>query len=279
MHPEQQLSIARNSEGATSMAVISQQGAALNQLVLKGVSVIDSSKLASPIDIKFGSLLAPWPNRIAEGKYQFKGEQYESEKLDRLGNAIHGLLFDRLVEVANHSENKITFRHSFGEDDFYPFSIDLTVTYELTEDELLVTSIAKNHGDTAPFGIGFHPYFLAGENFTVTAPFTQKILANEKMIPTSTVEIDRFEYSGGQLDGCFLGAEEVQLSTEHFSLEVKLLEGYTHTMLYRPPIELGESLIAIEPMSCAANAFNSDIESTLLESGETKRFVFSIRMS
>ena len=74
MHPEQQLSIARNSEGATSMAVISVQGAALLKLVLNGVPVVDSSNLSNPLAIKFGSLLAPWPNRLAKGTYTFEDQ-------------------------------------------------------------------------------------------------------------------------------------------------------------------------------------------------------------
>lgn len=279
MHPEQQLSIARNSEGATSMAVISVQGAALLKLVLNGVPVVDSSNLSNPLAIKFGSLLAPWPNRLAKGTYTFEDQQYQSARLDAYGNAIHGLLYDRDVQVENKKDSSVTFRHLFGQDPFYPFAVELSVTYELLEDELVVTAIAKNHGNSAPFGIGFHPYFLAGENFRVNASFTKQILVDENLIPNSSVEIEGIDYSGGHLDSCFVGSNLTRMTTDNFSIEVKLIEGYTHTMLYRPKLEVGESLIAIEPMSCPANAFNSDIESTVLKKLEKKKYVFSIKMN
>jgi galactose mutarotase-like enzyme len=42
---------------------------------------------------------------------------------------------------------------------------------------------------------------------------------------------------------------------------------------------VGESLIAIEPMSCPANAFNTDIDAVVFQSGEKKTYAFSIKMS
>lgn len=277
MHPEQQLSIARNSEGVTSMAVISTEGAALRKLVLRDAQIIDDSRLANPLSIKFGSLLAPWPNRLAEGRYKLNSREFQSSKLDPFGNAIHGLLYDRIVEVENHDESSVTFRHLFGQDSFYPFSVELRVRYELHEDELLVTATANNLGEPAPFGIGFHPYFLAGEEFTVKASFTNQIMVDEKLIPQFSTDIDGLLYSGGKLDSCFFGTDVIHMTTKDFSIDVKLLEGYEYTMLYRPPIELGESLLAIEPMSCPANAFNSTIEELTMQTGETKRFAFSIK--
>ncbi len=279
MHPEQQLSIARKSEGASSMAVISVEGAALLKLVLNGIPIVDASNVESPSSIKFGSLLAPWPNRLAQGKYAFRGMEFQSRKLDSFGNAIHGLLYDRHLIVADKTENKIVLEHQFGEDSFYPFEVHLSVAYELLPNELLVTAIAENQGNPAPFGIGFHPYFLAGENLKVSAPFTDRIIVDENLIPKSLEKINGLEYSSGELDSCFLGSNEVSLQTDNYSISLRLLEGFTHTMLYRPRLQVGESLIAIEPMSCPANAFNTDIDAVVLQSGEKKTYAFSIKMS
>lgn len=261
------------------MAVISVQGAALLKLVLNGIPVVDSSNLSNPLGIKFGSLLAPWPNRLANGTYSYKGQQYKSDKLDAYGNAIHGLLYDRDLQVEKQTDSSVTFKHLFGQDHFYPFAVELSVTYELLEHELVVTATAENRGDSAPFGIGFHPYFLAGENFRVSSSFTKQILVDENLIPSSSMEISGVDYSGGNLDSCFVGSNLTRMTTDNFSIEVKLIEGYTHTMLYRPKLEVGESLVAIEPMSCPANAFNSDIESTVLKKLEKKKYVFSIKMN
>jgi len=49
-------------------------------------------------------------------------------------------------------------------------------------------------------------------------------------------------------------------------------------MFYRPGPDQGESMIAIEPMSSLANAFQNEISEHLLEPGETREFSFAIRM-
>jgi aldose 1-epimerase len=277
MHPEQQLSIARNSEGATSMAVISQVGGALDQLSLKGVPIIDSSGVQGIESMFFGSVLAPWPNRLANHSYSFSGQTYLTPNIDADNNSNHGLIFNRQLELVAHLPDRLELAYQFGEDESYPFDVRLSITYEIFEDLLRVTALADNLGKTAPFGLGFHPYFLAGENFRVSANFTKKIIANDKMIPTSQIDISGFEYVGGAIDDCFAGAKQALLETDHASVTMSLEKGFEYFMLFRPN-DAGKSLLAIEPMSCLANAFNSDLPSVILEAGAKKEYAFSIRM-
>jgi len=49
-------------------------------------------------------------------------------------------------------------------------------------------------------------------------------------------------------------------------------------MFYRPGPDQGGSMIAIEPMSAPANAFQNEISEHLLEPGEAKEFSYAIRM-
>jgi len=276
MHPEQQLSIARNSEGATSMAVISQVGGALDKLSLGGIPIIDSSGVLGIESMFFGSVLAPWPNRIANHSYSFSGQAYSTPNIDADNNSNHGLISDRELELIAHLPDRLELGYQFGHDASYPFDVKLSITYEVFEDFLRVTAIADNRGKTAPFGLGFHPYFLAGENFRVSANFTKKIIANDRMIPTSQIDISGFEYVGGAIDDCFTGAKQALLETDHASVTISLEKGFEYFMLYRPN-DAGKSLLAIEPMSCLANAFNSDLPSVILEAGAKKEYAFSIR--
>ena len=279
MHPEKQLSIARNSEGATSMAVFSPVGAALEKLSLNGVAIIDSDKVTNPAAMFFGSVLAPWPNRLADHTYFFAGQHFTTPNVDHDGNSNHGLIFNRNLEIKNHTNDSLTFGYQFGSDESYPFEIDLSVSYQLIDSGLKVSTTAVNQGRSAPFGIGFHPYFSVGRHFKARASFTKQILVNEKMIPTSDRPIKGLIYEGGEIDDCFTGAQELVLNTESYSLTIALETDLPYLMLYRPNIDCGDSLLAIEPMSCQTNAFNSDAEAIVIESGETKKYEFTIRMN
>lgn len=278
MHPEQQLSIARNSEGATSMAVISPVGAALEKLTLDGVTVIDSTLALNPSAMFFSSTLAPWPNRLANHSYEYLGRRFQTPNVDQDGNSNHGLVFNREFEIKHQSDESVSVGYKFGFDESYPFPIDLEITYQLVDSALKVSAVATNYGQAAPFGLGFHPYFFVGETFRVSASFTKQILVNQKMIPVSQKQIVGFVYDGGEIDDCFTGANQLNLETEKFNLTISLEKGFEYFMLYRPSLDCGASLLAIEPMSCLANAFNSDVSSTVIKTGESREFEFSIRI-
>lgn len=258
------------------MAVISKVGAALRELSLGGVQMVSHQAAGKPDSMFFGSLLAPWPNRLARGRFSFAGEDLAHPKLDPAGNANHGLLFDRSVDIASHSESSVSFEYSFGGDDVYPFLVDLMVTYTISDDEFRFDAQAKNRGDKAPFGMGFHPYFLVGEDFTFTADFTQHINVDEKMIPISENSLAGFSYSGGDIDDCFYGAKTANLKTANYELELTLETGFKYLMLYKPK-HPSVNMLAIEPMSCRTNAFNTHPAEVLLAGDETKSYSFTIK--
>ncbi|CAB4545770.1 unannotated protein [freshwater metagenome] len=277
MHPEQQLSIARNSEGATSMAVISPVGGALLNLSLQGTPIIDATGVVGIEEMFFGSILAPWPNRLADHTYSFAGRTFSTPNVDSDNNSNHGLVFKREFEVLNHSIDSVELKYQLGHDESYPFDVELLVEYEISSDSLKVLASANNRGEAAPFGLGFHPYYSVGNSFRVRADFDKQILTNEKMIPVSSRAIEGLDYTGGALDDCFSGSNLVELQTETYSVSITLDQGFDYFMLYRPSESVGKSLLAIEPMSCLTNAFNSHMDSVVLQSGETKNFAFSIK--
>ena len=279
MHPEQQLSIARKSENATSMAVFSAVGAALEKLSLSDTPIIDINRVHAASSMFFGSVLAPWPNRLANHRYEFGGRVFSTPNVDKDGNSNHGLVFNRAFEVASQTENNLQFSYQFGSDESYPFDVDLEIKFEISDTELRVTSVARNRGSAALFGLGFHPYFLVGDKFKLTADFSEQILTDEKLIPIATKEIPGLVYNGGAMDDCFRGSSSVTLETENYSLSVNLERGFDYFMLYRPSLDCGESLLAIEPMSCVANAFNSNPDAVTLGANQEKEFVFSIKMN
>jgi aldose 1-epimerase len=262
------------------MALISKTGAALEALTLFGHPLIDQSAAYNPTDIFFGSLLAPWPNRLAGGSYQLAGRSYEAGSLDLDGNANHGLVYDRDFELVRAGDAEVVLSYLFGKDPGYPFSVELEVRYELLDDGMRVSARAKNLGsEAAPFAIGFHPYFLAHEPFELSGDFSEVIQTDAKMLPKTKSEVEGLSFSGGELDSCYLGAREVRLKTESFELVVELEKNLDHFMFYRPGSDKGTSMVAIEPMSSPANAFATEIDRHLIAPGESREFSFLIRTS
>lgn len=261
------------------MALISPFGGSLLSLSLNGAKLISTENMPNPDGIFFGKLMAPWPNRLRDGRYELGSSSYQFENLDALGNLNHGLIGRRELEVAEHQADYLRLRYQFGADAGYPFDVLFTASFQLVDNGMNVELVAQNQGSTAaPFACGQHPYFLAGEKFRLSGEFTHHVITDERMLPQSIEEISGFDYREGYLDGCYFGARKVELETDDYHLEVELGENMDYFMLYRPSLEVGESLLAIEPMSAMANVFAENIESVLLDPGEEKRFSYRIRI-
>ena len=272
------------SENGTSIAVIALRSGAICQLLVNDFEIIPKFALEDSSKFVFGSLLAPWPNRLEDGSYSHQGKNFAFGDLDKDDNKNHGLLLERDLEVREHSESSLRLGYKFGSDASYPFEIDLEVCYHLESTGLVVTAVATNLGADAPFAIGFHPYFLTGDEFELSAEFSKEILANERLLPTGEQEItglhlDESSPQLATLDTCFKGASEVEIRRPHGSFVVRTLESLPFFMLYRPQDQIFESgsALAIEPMSAAANVFQSDIESVILGANTAKSFSFEIK--
>lgn len=126
-----------------------------------------------------GQVLAPWPNRVASGRYTFQGTEYRLDVNDpATGSAIHGLVDGVEWSPVEESEEAVTLRLDFPGTAGYPFPLELTLTYRLGDrgfdntgsgdtgsgnTGLTVTTTARNTGTSdAPFGLGFHPYLTLG---------------------------------------------------------------------------------------------------------------------
>jgi aldose 1-epimerase len=279
-----ELTISRTSNNCLSMAVISAFGGSLSFLSLFDRIVIDRTNAESIGQYAYGTVLAPWPNRIPGGTYEFLGNGYKTEVLDAAGNANHGLLRKREMEVRQHEDSFIVLGYLFGEDDVYPFSVDLEVRYELTDQGLETTATAKNlSGDTVPFAIGFHPYFATEEPFVLHTNGSELITTDERLIPNGRKKLDAnfgLDFHTEQaFDGCVV-ANWAKLEFEGYNLLIEASENLPYLMVYRPPmtvLESGGQSLAVEPMSHPTNVFQTDIDSAIMNAHETKSYFFSVR--
>jgi len=151
-----QISLTSGDWGAT----ISSVGASLRQLHWRGLELCPPAPSANEPERFQGAVIAPWANRIADGRYSFDGENYQLEitEPDR-DNSLHGFSGVQAWEVVAEDDSSVSLRTITGDQPGYPWSIQLTVRYELSESGLEMHFGAMNLSDTrAPFGYAFHPY-------------------------------------------------------------------------------------------------------------------------
>jgi aldose 1-epimerase len=110
-----------------------------------------------------GQVLAPWPNRIEGGAYEWDGERHQLPITEvSTGSAIHGLVRWASWRLVEREPARVVLEHVVHPQPGYPFAIRLRVEYRLGATGLVVRTTAENVGDRAcPFGVGHHPYLAA----------------------------------------------------------------------------------------------------------------------
>ena len=79
-----------------------------------------------------GQVLAPWPNRIEGGTYEWQGETLQLALTEpEASNAIHGLARWANWHAIERSESRVVMEHVIHPQSGYPFTVKLSVAYEL----------------------------------------------------------------------------------------------------------------------------------------------------
>ncbi|MEZ0070499.1 aldose 1-epimerase [Streptacidiphilus sp. MAP12-20] len=275
-------------------AVIVELGAALRAYRVAGRSVVDGFGADDTIDGGRGQLLVPWPNRVREGAYAWQREELQLPLTEpEHGNAIHGLLRWTSWEVRETAEHRVTLGVTLWPQPGYPFLLDVTAAYELTADGLDVAITARNAGSrAAPYGVGQHPYLTVGtalvDDVVLTVPAGLWLRTDERGIPSSTESVSGTHYdfrtpqriSERRLDTAFTGLERDAAGRSVVRLahpsgvrgvDVRLGEGADFVQVYSGdtlPEGARRRALAVEPMTCPANAFRSGDTLVTLASGD-----------
>ena len=108
-------------------------------------------------------ILFPFPNRIRDGRFSWKGRDYTLPTNDSTKkNAIHGFGLNAAWEslppsiAADHVDLSARFHGAAGA---WPAEHTLTVTYRLGRGTLDVIAVVEAGAEPLPMGLGYHPYF------------------------------------------------------------------------------------------------------------------------
>lgn len=265
------------------VAVVVEVGGGVREYRVGDRTVLDPYPREAICDGAHGTVLVPWPNRLAEGRYRFDGLDYQVAITEPdKGNAIHGLLRWRGWEVVRQESNRVTMGIRLYPLPGYPFLLDVAVDYVLDGEGLTVTTTATNRGErTCPYGCGQHPYLSPGDGLIDDAVLhfaagTRIVTDPQRQLPTGTEPVagGRFDFSQGRrlgdqrIDFAFTDLARDGAGRAWVRLEgpdgrrAELWVDETY-----PIVELftGDTLsphrrrqgLGTEPMSCPPNAFQS----------------------
>jgi len=275
-------------------ATVVEVGGGLRAYALGGWDVIDGYGVQERCSGARGQPLIPWPNRLRDGRYRWKGGELQLDLSEpALQNAIHGLVRWRNWEVRAREPARVVLGHVLYGEPGYPFMLALEIEYALAPSGLTVTTSAVNIGrESCPYGAGMHPYFSLGAETIDAAvlhvPAVTRLVADEHGIPVGEEPVDNgpldfrapHEIGDTQIDTCFTGLERgedgilrVKLRAEDSSRQLTVWASpeYEYLMVFT-----GDTLaedrrrrgVAIEPMTCAPDAFRSGAGLVRLEPGE-----------
>lgn len=265
-------------------AVVTEVGATLRSYSADGVEIVDGFDEERLCPSGRGQVLAPWPNRLGDGRYRFEGRagQAALDEADR-GNAIHGLVRWLAWAPRSQAQNVLTMGCVLEPQPGYPWRLDLEVEYRLGRSGLTVTAAATNLDDApAPFGIGFHPYLTVGTDTVDTTrlslPASHVLVTDDRGLPVGERHVGGSDldfrvarpigptrldtaFFGLARDAQGVGRVELRHPDEDSGVVLWVDAAFGYLMAYTgdtlPDERRRRRSIALEPMSCPPDALRS----------------------
>jgi galactose mutarotase-like enzyme len=275
---------------------VAQVGATIRRYRVGERDVLDGFGVREWSDSGRGQVLAPWPNRLGDGRYEFSGLRAQAA-LDEpeLRNAIHGLVRWVPWRLEAQAQNVLSVACTLHPSPGYPFILGLRIEYRLGRDGLSVCTRAENLGETTlPFGLGFHPYLRPGAGSLDLArlrlPATRRLVLDERSLPTGElrpVSGTELDFTAGRaigatrMDTAFTGLHRDADGLAWASLddgagddgtELWVDDRFNYLMCYTGDT-IGDparrrAAVAIEPMTCPPDAFRSGKDLVVLGPGQ-----------
>lgn len=275
-----------------AVAVVTELAAGLRLFARGGVALTESYADDAIPPGAAGITLAPWANRIQDGRWVLDGkvQQLDITEVSR-NNASHGLLRNTAYALVEQSAHGVALEATVFPQHGYPFLVRHRVRYEITESlDLAVSQTLENGLDgRAPFVLGAHPYLRIGEvptgELSLRVNAGTRLLASERLIPTGQAAVDTdFDLRHGRL------VDDLDMDVAYTDLEfddgglarhtlsapdgrsVSLWQDQTCPFVHvfvttRFPGR--DKAVALEPMTGPADAFNSGMGLRWLGPGES----------
>ena len=274
-------------------ATVAELAASLRRVQVAGTDLVQDYGADALPSGASGIVLVPWPNRVRDGRWTLDGKPQQLDVTEPAkGNASHGLLRNTGYRVTDRSQSAVTLSATVFPQHGYPFHLDTSVRYALTASGIEVTHGVHNVGEgTAPFGVGCHPYLRVGDtamrDLVVTVSGDRMLETDERSLPVRELGVDGTPQdlrrgtalSGVDLDTAYTGLVTVDGRVRH---RLTAPDGHAVELAAEPVFAWAQvfttevydtddgriGAVAIEPMTCPPDAFNSGTDLLRLETGE-----------
>jgi aldose 1-epimerase len=281
--------------------VVVEVGGGLRTYTADGVPLLDGFGADEMCPGYAGMVLAPWPNRIRDGRYTFQGTTHRLPitEPDR-HNALHGLVAWSRWRATKSTPDEVSLEFDLPPQPGYPWALSLATTYRMGTDGLHAEHTATNvDSSPCPFGFSAHPYLLAGAPVSeamLHMPARVRLLLDGRLLPIGAAKVAGTEFDFTQpraigaleLDVAFGDVirepdqpSEVTLSTsDGRGVAIWADAAFGWWQVYTGDTMAGDRRrrsVAVEPMTCPPDAFRSGRDLITLEPGQTWRGSWGIR--
>ena len=204
--------------------------------------------------------MAPWPNRIAQGRFTFRGREVQLP-LEGKPNAIHGLVKAVAWRVVARTARVLELSAPF--DERWPWAGSAWQRFEIGDHGFRMKLEVRAEREEFPAGCGWHPWFrrdaFGATDVRVTLPANEVYVAKddlptgEVVQPAGDLDLRTGSAIGSRrLDACYRGLTgPAQVDWGEMRLTMDVSSREPHVTLYTPP-----EAFCVEPQSCAPDAFN-----------------------
>lgn len=267
-------------------AVIASVGASLRTLTHRGRNLVVPFEAEAVRPAHRGVTLAPWPNRVVDGRYAFGGREFQLALSEPArSHALHGLAVWLDFEAVDKGPDHVTLAAAIQPQTAYPWRIIVKTTFALGPDGLTQSVTARNESaEPAPWGTGPHPYLVAGDGpldgWTLELPAAEVLeVTPDRLAPTGLAPVDaddpaRFDFrtarviGAAEIDHAYTGLARDTEGIAHvrvtgadgtgvemsWDASCPWVQIHTADTPHADSTRLG---LAVEPMTCAPDAFNA----------------------
>ncbi|MBX2811161.1 MAG: aldose 1-epimerase [Myxococcales bacterium] len=232
--------------------------------------------------------LVPFSNRIANGRFEWKGQAIvltpnlpDSDH----PHPLHGFGWLSGWEVLQSASTKAVLGHRYNGGE-WPWNYEAEQGFELDQSGLVHSLMVRNLSDIPmPAGLGFHPYFPKDEQTIYHGLHRGEWQTSDDVLPRQLVEAERaMDWWKGQpvgtrsVDTVYTereGSLKITQPTHGYCVEITPSSNLPFTVVYSPK---GEDYFCLEGVSHPTNALNCRTGANhiaVLEPGEHMRVAVS----
>ncbi|HEV7211358.1 MAG TPA: aldose 1-epimerase family protein [Blastococcus sp.] len=287
----------------SASVVIAEVGGGLRSYSVDGRELLDGYGIDQMCTDARGQTFIPWPNRIADGRYEWNDEEQQLPLTEPPAhNAIHGLTRWANWHASQANHQSLRLHHTLHPQPGYPFALRCELGYVLSARGLRVETQVTNIGAVpCPYATGAHPYLTLGtervDDLTVEVPARTYYPTDDRGIPVGRRPVEGTEFDlrrpvrlGDRvLDHAFTdldtgtdgGAAVTVRSPAGRELQLWMDGAYRYVELFTGDTVAEPSRrrrgLGVEPMTAAPNAFCTGDGLLTLEPGQAHTSMWELR--